>query len=95
MKISIFKLFAVMNFIHQKYFYSISTNTVSFFSVLIAALIFSLCLVGVAAAQGNTSLGTGALSSNTTGIANTAIGLNADVSAGNLTNVRLSALTPS
>jgi hypothetical protein len=62
------------------------SNTARFFSVLIAALIFSLSLAGVAAAQGNTSLGTGALSSNTTGIANTAIGLNADVSAGNLTN---------
>ena len=44
-----------------------STNTASFFSVLIAALIFSLSLAGVAAAQTNTSLGTGALQSNTTG----------------------------
>ena len=51
-----------------------STNTASFFSVLIAALIFSLSLAGVAAAQTNTSLGTGALVSNTTGIYNTAIG---------------------
>ena len=54
-----------------------STNTASFFSVLIAALIFSLSLAGVAAAQGNTSLGTGALASNTTGSFNTAIGVNA------------------
>ena len=37
------------------------TNTASFFTVLIAVLIFSLSLVGVAAAQTNTSLGTGAL----------------------------------
>ena len=34
-----------------------STNTAWFFSVLMAALIFSLSLAGVAAAQGNTSLG--------------------------------------
>ena len=46
-----------------------STNTASFFSVLMAALIFSLSLAGVAAAQSNTSLGTGALQSNTTGSA--------------------------
>ena len=51
-----------------------STHTASFFSVLIAALIFSLSLAGVAAAQGNTSLGTGALQNNTTGSFNTAIG---------------------
>ena len=51
-----------------------STNTASFFSVLIVALIFSLSPVGVAAAQTNTSLGTNALVSNTTGINNTAIG---------------------
>ena len=37
-----------------------STNTASFFSVLMVALIFSLSLAGVAAAQTNTSLGTGA-----------------------------------
>ena len=43
------------------------SNTASFFSVLIAALIFSLSLAGVAMAQNNTSLGTGALQSNTTG----------------------------
>jgi hypothetical protein len=54
-----------------------STHTASFFSVLIAALIFSLCLVGVAGAQGNTSLGTGALQNNTTGNSNTAIGVGA------------------
>ena len=34
-----------------------STNTASFFSVLTVALILSLSLVGVAAAQTNTSLG--------------------------------------
>jgi hypothetical protein len=54
-----------------------STNTASFFSVLIAALIFSLSLAGIAWAQGNTSFGTGALQNNTTGNFNTAIGLNA------------------
>ena len=54
-----------------------STNTAWFFSVLIAALIFSLCLAGVAAAQGNTSLGTGALQHNTTGSFNTASGIQA------------------
>ena len=36
-------------------------STARFFSVLIVALIFSLSLAGVAAAQTNTSLGTGAL----------------------------------
>jgi trimeric autotransporter adhesin len=51
-----------------------STNTASFFSVLIAALIFSLSLAEVAPAQTNTSLGTNALVSNTTGINNTATG---------------------
>jgi trimeric autotransporter adhesin len=54
-----------------------STNAASFFSVLIAALIFSLSLAGVAAAQGNTSLGTGALQNNTTGQYNTASGFDA------------------
>ncbi|HEY6364948.1 MAG TPA: hypothetical protein VI585_09160, partial [Candidatus Binatia bacterium] len=57
--------------------FSHSTNTALFFSVLIAALIFSLSLAGVAGAQSNTSLGTGALQNNTTGSFNTAIGLNA------------------
>ena len=39
-----------------------STNTASFLSVVIAVLMFSLSLAGVAAAQqDNTSLGTGAL----------------------------------
>ena len=55
--------------------FSHSTNTASFFSVLIAALIFSLSLAGVAAAQGNTSLGAGALQNNTTGSYNTASGV--------------------
>ena len=64
-----------------------STHTASLCSVLLAALIVSLFLVGGAAAQTeNTSLGTGALQNNTTGSQNTAIGANADVSAGNLTN---------
>jgi hypothetical protein len=54
-----------------------STNSASLFSVLIAALIFSLSLVAIAAAQDNTSLGTGALQSNITGQYNTATGLNA------------------
>jgi trimeric autotransporter adhesin len=49
----------------------------SFSSLVIAALILSLCLVGVAAAQGNTSLGTGALQNNTTGSFNTATGASA------------------
>ena len=60
--------------------FSHSTNTASFFSVLMAALVFSLSLAGVAWAQGNTSLGAGALQNNTTGSNNTAIGLNALIS---------------
>jgi trimeric autotransporter adhesin len=51
-----------------------SSSTAPFFSVLIAALVFLLSLAGVAAAQFNTSLGAGALQSNTTGSLNTAIG---------------------
>ena len=54
-----------------------STNTASFLSVVIAVLMFWLSLAGVAAAQGNTSLGTGALQNNTTGSQNTAIGVDA------------------
>jgi hypothetical protein len=42
-----------------------------------AALIYSLFLAGVAAAQGNTSLGTGALQNNTTRSFNTASGVGA------------------
>jgi hypothetical protein len=57
--------------------FSHSINPASFFSMLMAALIFSLSLAGVAAAQGNTSLGTGAFQNNTTGSFNTAIGLQA------------------
>jgi len=53
-----------------------STNTAWFFSVLVAALIFSLSQAGDAWAQGNTSLGINALATNTTGSFNTAIGLN-------------------
>ena len=53
-----------------------STHTASFLSVLIAAVIFSLSLTGVAPAQSNTSLGTGALQHNTTGQNNTAAGVN-------------------
>ena len=63
-----------------------STNTASFFSVLMAALIFSLSQAGIAWAQGNTSFETGALQSNTTGSGNTAIGFGANVSSGNLNN---------
>jgi hypothetical protein len=51
-----------------------STNTASFFSVLMVELIFSLSLAGVAPAQTNTSLGTNALVSNTTGDNNIAYG---------------------
>ena len=55
-----------------------STHTASFLSVLMAVLIFSLSLAGVAAAQqDNTSLGIGALQNNTTGSQNTAIGVDA------------------
>ena len=54
-----------------------STNTASFFAILMAALIYSLSLAGVAAAQGNTSLGTGALQNNTTRSFNTASGVGA------------------
>ena len=55
-----------------------STTTASILSVVIAVLMFSLSLAGVAAGQqDNTSLGTGALVSNTTGDLNTAIGANA------------------
>jgi trimeric autotransporter adhesin len=56
--------------------FSHSTNTTSFFSFM-AALIFSLSIAGVAAAQGNTSFGTGALQNNTTGSYNTASGFQA------------------
>ena len=54
-----------------------STNTASFFSVLNAAVIFSLVLSGVAGAQSNTSLRAGTVVSNTTSSNNTALGLNA------------------
>jgi Na+/H+ antiporter NhaC len=54
-----------------------STNALSFISVLIAVLIFSLSLAGVAAAQTNTSLGAGALVSNTTSTFNSALGFQA------------------
>jgi len=46
----------------------------SLFSVLMAALIFWFSLAGVVAAQTNTSVGAGALQTNTTGIQNTASG---------------------
>jgi hypothetical protein len=45
------------------------------FSIL--ALLFSLYQAGIAAAQGNTSLGTGALQNNNTGTNSTAIGVDA------------------
>jgi hypothetical protein len=54
-----------------------SKNIAGSLFVLIAALVFSLSLVGIAAAQDNTSLGMGALRSNTTGTENTASGVNA------------------
>ena len=55
-----------------------STNTASFLSVVIAVLMFSLSLAGVAAGQqDNTSLGTGALQNNTAGSQNTAVGVDA------------------
>src|SRR5215831_5392456 len=54
-----------------------SSEAGSFFSVFIAALVFLLSVEGIAAAQSNTSLGTGALVSNSTGSNNTAVGLNA------------------
>jgi len=47
--------------------FSHSISTASFFSILLATLIFSLALAGVAAGQDNTSLGTGALQNNTHG----------------------------
>src|SRR5215471_12222233 len=53
-----------------------STNTASLCSVLIAALIVSLSLAGVATAQ-NTFFGTGALQNNTTGLFDTAFGFEA------------------
>jgi hypothetical protein len=53
-----------------------STNTASLCSVLIAALIVSLSLAGVATAQ-NTFFGTGALQNNTTGLSDTAFGFDA------------------
>ncbi|HXV78691.1 MAG TPA: tail fiber domain-containing protein [Candidatus Binatia bacterium] len=58
------------------YIFRQCTNTDLFFSV-IAAVVFSLYLVGVAAAQSNTSLGPGAFQNNTTGIYNTASGVSA------------------
>ena len=54
-----------------------STTTATTIFVLVAALFFSLSLAGIAGAQSNTSLGTGALVSNTTGSNNTALGFNA------------------
>jgi trimeric autotransporter adhesin len=57
--------------------YSHFTNSTSFFSVLMAALIVSFSIAGGAAAQSNTSLGTGALQNNTTGSFNTATGASA------------------
>ena len=53
--------------------FSHSTHPASPFSILIAALIFSLSLAGVATAQGNTSLGIGALQNNTTGTKTTTL----------------------
>jgi hypothetical protein len=66
-------------FIQQEgsYMFHHSLKAAPFFSVLIAALIYSLSLAGVASAQSNTSLGIGALQNNTTGANNTAVGGNA------------------
>jgi hypothetical protein len=52
-----------------------STSSAWFFSVLIAALIFSLSLAGLAAAQGNTNFGVNSLATNTTGSFNSAFGV--------------------
>jgi hypothetical protein len=60
-----------------------STNTASFFSVLIGAFIFLLFAVGgawAAQAQDNTDLGKDALKNNTTGFGNTAGGAGALIS---------------
>ena len=54
-----------------------SSSTAWFCSILISGLIYLLSLAGIAAAQSNTSVGTGALVSNSTGSNNTAVGLNA------------------
>jgi hypothetical protein len=54
-----------------------STNAASFYIRLITTFIFSLSFAAIAAAQSNTSLGTGALVSNTTGSNNTAAGVDA------------------
>ena len=55
-----------------------STNTASFLSVVIAVLMFSLSLAGVAAAQRQHQSGDRRASvNNTTGDLNTAIGVNA------------------
>jgi len=54
-----------------------SSKTASFFFALLAALLCSLSVAEIAMAQSNTSLGTGALVSNSTGSNNTAVGLNA------------------
>src|SRR5919108_5129551 len=60
-----------------------STNPVSFFSVLIGAVIFLLFAAGgawTAPAQDNTDLGKDALKNNTTGFGNTAGGAGALIS---------------
>src|SRR5262245_35028652 len=57
--------------------FSHSINTASFFPILFAALILLLSLAGVAAVQYNTSLGMGALHSNSGGDFDTALGANA------------------
>ena len=54
--------------------FSHSTNMASFFSVLMAGLIFSLSGGGRCGAEQQHSLGTGALQNNTTGSFNTASG---------------------
>jgi hypothetical protein len=73
-----------------------ATKTASFFSVLMALLIFSLSLAGVAMAQdGNTRLGESALVNNTEGDQNTASGvatLAANTTGSNNTGIGLNAL---
>ena len=62
------------------YAYIFMANVLAFVIVARWLLSYSRSLGGVAAAQSNISLGTGALASNTTGANNTANGLNALVS---------------
>ena len=71
--------------------FSHSTNTASFFFILIAALIFSLALAGIAAAQTNTSLGTGASLTTPRASPTPALGLRLMCLLGLCSTLRLSA----